>query len=159
MKKLLSLIPVIMLICSCKSKTALDFSEKIVQKERSLGNDIENTESKVSDFISAGKFDSMAVVSTKMEGLINEKLNEIKGMQTPDLKFADDFKRHAMEYFVYMKKIYSGYAKYAKAETDELRQKEYENIQDMVSQKDNVIKTMRDSQKKFAEANGFKIKD
>jgi len=158
MKKLLFLVPVIFLVCSCKSKTALDFSEKIVQKEKSLGDDIKNTESRVKDFILAGKFDSMAVVSTKMEGLINEKLNEIKGMQTPDLKFADDFKRHAMEYFAYMKKIYTGYVKYAKAETDELRQKEYENIQDMVSQKDNVLRTMRDSQNKFAKANGFKLK-
>ena len=158
MKKLLLLIPVILLICSCKSKTALDFSEKIVSKEKSLEDDIKNTENKVKSFVSAGKFDSMAVVSAKMEGLINEKLNEIKNMETPDLKFAGDFKRHAIEYFTYMKGIYTGYVKYAKAETDELKQKEYENIQKMLSQKNTVLGSMQDSQRKFAEANGFKVK-
>jgi hypothetical protein len=158
MKKLLLLVPVILLMCSCKSKTALNFSEKIVQKEESLEDYIKNTESKVRDFISAGKFDSMAIVSAKMEGLVNEKLNEIKSMETPDLKFAGDFKRHAAEYFTYLKAIYTGYVKYAKAETDELKQKESENIQKMLSQKNTILGTMQDSQRKFAEANGFKLR-
>jgi hypothetical protein len=158
MRKLLLLVPVILLICSCKSKTALNFSEKIVEKEESLKDDIKNTESKVRNFVSAGKFDSMAVVSAKMEGLVNEKLNEIKSMEAPDLKFAGDFKRHAVEYFVYLKAIYTGYVKYANAETDELKQKEYENIQKMLSQKNTILGAMQDSQRKFAEANGFKLR-
>jgi len=159
MRKLFFIILSLFLLYSCKSKTALDFSEAIVDREKSLETDIMKTEARVKDFIIAGQYDSMAIVSGKMEKLVDTKLNEIKGLSTPDLKFAGDFKSDAIEYFTYMKSVYTCYVKFAKAGTDELREKEYSNLQEIVNKKNMVITKMRDSQKKFAEANGFRLKE
>jgi hypothetical protein len=101
----------------------------------------------------------MAVVSEKMESLVNTRLSEIKELRTPDVKLAEDFKKDAVDYFSYMKSVYSCYVKYAKAETDELREKEYSNLKAVVNKKTEILRNMRTSQKKFAEANGFKIKE
>lgn len=159
MRKPLFFILFLVILYSCKSKDALDFSEAIVNKEQSLSTDIMNTENKVKEFIQAGQYDSMAIVSEKMERLVDVKLNEVKNLKAPDLKYAGDFKRDAIEYFAYMKNIYTAYVNFAKAETDEMKQKEYDNLQAVVNKKDDVIRKMRDSQKKFADANGFKLKN
>jgi hypothetical protein len=159
MRKLLIIILSFILLYSCKSKSALDFSEAIVNKEQSLSADIMDTENKVKDFITAGQYDSMAIVSEKMEKLVDAKLTEVRNLKTPDLKYAGDFKSNAIEYFAYMKNVYTTYVKFAKAETDELKEKEYANLQNVVNKKDDVIRKMRDAQKKFAEANGFRLKD
>jgi len=58
-----------------------------------------------------------------------------------------------------MKKIYTCYVRYAKAGNEGARDKEFKTLQDVVAKKDDIIKMMRNSQKKFADANGFKIKD
>ena len=158
MKKLLNLIPVLFVLCSCGSKAALDFSEAIVKKERSLQPEIIKTENKVKLYYESHQYDSMAAVSEKMEKIIGDRLEEIKNLQTPDVKLADQFKNESVNYFAYMKNIYTSYVQYAKAETEEIRDREFKNLQVVVSKKDEVIRKMRDSQKRFAEANGFKIK-
>src|ERR1043165_5101473 len=158
MKKLFAFASLLFLLSSCKSKTALNFSETIVKKVQSLEPVIKETENKVKDFIAAGNFDSMAVVSARMENLADEKMNEIKELKTPDLKYAGDFKSNAIEYFAFMKKVYTSYVNYARAGTEELRNKEYMDLTNFLPKKDEVIKNMSESQKKFAEANGFKLK-
>jgi hypothetical protein len=158
MKKLLNLIPILFVLCSCGSKAALDFSETIVKKEKSLQTDIIKTENKVKTYYENHQYDSMAAVSEKMERIIGDRLDEIKNLKTPDVKLADEFKSESVNYFAYMKKVYTSYVQYAKAETEEIRDKEFKNLQDVVAKKDEVIRKMRDSQKRFAEANGFKIK-
>ena len=159
MRKLFVLFLPVLLLYSCQSKEALNFSEEIVKKENSLENDIKNTEASVKNFLAASQFDSMAVASERMASIVDTKLNEIKGLKTPDLKYAGDFKANAIEYFNYIKDVYTSYAKFAKAGTDKLREKEYSNMQDVVNKKDDVIRKMREAQKKFAEANGFKLRD
>ena len=157
MKNLLIIIPVVILFYSCKSKSALNFSETIVKKEKSLEADIVSTENKVKNFLAAGAFDSMAAVSKKMESLVTTKLNEIKFLEAPDVQLAENFKKDAIDYFAYMKNVYNSYVKFANAKTDELRQQELLNLQELVNKKDDVLRNMRNSQKKFAEANGFKV--
>jgi hypothetical protein len=155
MKKLLHLIPVLFVFYSCGSKAALDFSETIVKKERSLQTDIIKTENKVKTYYET----SMAAVSEKMEKIIGDRLEEIKNLKAPDVKLADEFKSESVNYFAYMKNIYTSYVQYARAGTEDVRAKEFVNLQKVVSKKEEVIRKMRDSQKRFAEANGFKIKN
>jgi len=159
MKKLLHLIPVLFVFYSCGSKAALDFSETIVKKERSLQTDIIKTENKVKTYYETRQYDSMAAVSEKMEKIIGDRLEEIKNLKTPDIKLADEFKSESVNYFAYMKNIYTSYVQYARAGTEDVRAKEFVNLQKVVSKKEEVIRKMRDSQKRFAEANGFKIKN
>jgi hypothetical protein len=101
----------------------------------------------------------MAAVSEKMEKIIGDRVEEIKNLKTPDVKLADEFKSESVNYFAYMKNIYTSYVQYARAGTEDVRAKEFVNLQKVVSKKEEVIRKMRDSQKRFAEANGFKIKN
>ena len=159
MNKILILIAITIGLVSCSSKSAFKFSETIVAKEKSLEPELVKTENEVTKFSTAGQFDSMAAVSEKMERLVDDKLNEIKDLKAPNVKYSEEFKKDAIDYFSYMKSVYTSYAKYAKAESDDTREQEMKHLQDIVSKKNDVIKKMRDSQKKFADANNFKIKD
>ena len=159
MRKIAFFISIITVLYSCRSGAGLKFSEQIVGKEKSLEPEIKKTEALVKDFITAGQFDSMAVVSEKLEPLVDTRLNEIRDLKAPDLKFADDFKKDAIDYFIYIRSVYTGYVKYARAETAEKRDEELKEIQLIVNNKEAIIKKMRDSQKKFAKENGFVIKD
>ena len=159
MKKIILLIVIAIFLNSCNSGSALKFSDTIVKKEKSLEPEIVKTEDQVKNFIAAGQFDSMAVVSEKMESLVNVRLNEIRELKAPAVKYAEEFKKDAVDYFAYMKSVYTSYVKYARAETDEMRNQELLNLQEVVNKKNDVLQNMRQSQKKFADANGFKIEN
>lgn len=144
-------------LAACKSKGAFNYSEEIVKKERSLIGDITKTESDVEKFIAAGQYDSMAVVSERMEGIVNTKLEEVKALKKPKAKEVDNFRDAAISYFEFMKSMYSGYKAYAKAGSDEARNEELTKLQELLGKKDEAIRNMQNAQKKYADANGFKI--
>jgi hypothetical protein len=158
MKKYLPiLIAVVILITSCKSKEALNYSNKIVAKEKSLEPAIKDTEKKVAEFIRAYSWDSMINVSQRMVTLVDSKLTEIKSEAAPNVKEAENFKKAAIDYFEYLKGVYTAYIKYGEVPTVEEKASEIEKIQDIVNKKDEVIRKMQNAQKKFADANGFKV--
>lgn len=157
--KPLTCLLIIALFISCNSKTALSYSESIVKKEKGLELSIKQTEEQVKGYIAESKFDSMAIASAKLEKEIDVQLQAIKNEKAPDVKEGDDFKRAAIDYFAYMKSIYTGYVSYSKAGTAEERTKVYEDLQKMVGQKKAVIKAMRDAQAKYAKANGFRLEE
>ena len=159
MRKIIFFIFIVTMLYSCRSGAGLKFSDQIVEKEKSLEPEIKKTEADVKNFVAAGRFDSMAASSERLERLVDTRLNEIRDLKAPDLKFAEDFKKDAIDYFVFIRSVYTGYVKYAKAETAEKRDEELKKVQEILSKKDAIIKQMRDSQKKFAKENGFIIKD
>lgn len=147
------------LVTSCNTNSsAYKFSETIVGKEKSLEYEIGHTEQKVKDYISEGHYDSMAIISERMGKLVGDKLNEIKAMDPPNAKYAADFKKDAVDYFAFMKSVYTSYVKYAKAGTEDLRDEEMTHLQEIIGKKGEVVRNMQQSQKRFAEANGFKVK-
>ena len=158
MRKIVFFISIVTVLYSCRSGAGLKFSEQIVEKEKSLEPEIKKTEADVKNFVAAGNFDSMAAASERLERLVDTRLNEIRDLKAPDIKFANDFKKDAIDYFTYIRSVYSGYVKYARAETPEKRDEELKKVQLIVNKKDAIIKAMRDSQKKFAKENGFSVK-
>ena len=164
MRKLLSIILILVLFCSCKlrvesRKEAINFFETIGNKEKELEPDIIETNAKIKTFSEAGQLDSMALVSERMEFLLNNQLEEIKRLKVPDLKYADKFKNESINYYAYLKKVYTYYIRVAKAETDIAREKEIKDLEEIISKKEDVSRRLQDSQKKFADANEFKLKD
>lgn len=157
--KPLTCLLIITLFISCNSKTALKYSESIVKKEKGLEHSIKKTEDLVKGYIAENKYDSMAIVSAKLEKEIDVQLQAIKNEKAPDLKEGDNFKRAAIDYFGYMKSIYTGYVRFSKAATDDERTAVYKDLQKMVGQKEAVIKAMRDAQAKYAKANGFRLEE
>ncbi len=157
-KMLLPLIAVIMLI-SCNSKSAFNYSQDIVKKEQSLLPDITSTEDKIRDFLSSEKYDSIAAAGERMEKLVDAKLNEIKDQPAPDVKEAQPFKDATLKYFRFIKSMYTGYKDFGNAKTAEDRESEMAKLRQIVNDKTQAIQDMQAAQKKFASANGFKLEN
>lgn len=145
--------------CKSNSKSAFNYSQDIVAKERSLTTDITETEGLVEKFAGAGQFDSVAAVSARMENKVQKKIDEISALKVPDAKEADNFRDAALKYFKYIKRIYTAYKAVGEAPTAEERQKLVEDMQEVAGKKQDVIDDMQKAQKKYAEANGFKVEN
>ena len=144
-------------LASCNSKKALKYSQTIVKLERSLMSDIELTETKVEQYANEQNYDSIVAVSDRMEKIIDRKLQEVTTMQAPKVKEAENFKQASIRYFSYLKSIYTSYKKFGLAQSDEDRQRELQNLQNLVGGKTVAVTEMQTAQKKFADANGFKV--
>ena len=157
LKKIFAVALLATILVSCKSKSAFNFSEDIVKKERSLEPAVQNVEAKIDDFFRAGQFDSVAAAAEKMENSIQQKIDEIEAMKVPDAKEADNFKAASITYFKFMRSVYTKYKEIGKAESDEEKQKLVQEMQGMIKDKDKVISDMQAAQRKFASENGFKV--
>lgn len=144
-------------LVSCKSKQALDFNDKIVKMERDLQPELTKTESDISAHYNKGDYPAIAATAAKMEGLVEKKLEEIKGLSTSGIKGADELKTAFIDYFTYIKKIYTGYRECGEATTDEDRQAKMAAVADMGSTQGQVISDIQAAQQKFATTNGFRM--
>jgi hypothetical protein len=155
------ILPLLLLVIlfSCKSKTALQFNEKIIGIERSLTPDITSTEERVGKFFEAQQYDSAAAASSRMESLVDSKLKEVEALPAPDVKEADNLKKAAVRYFAYLKSVYTSYKDFSTQTTDDTRETARLNLVKIANQKDDALKDIQVAQKKYAEANGFKIEN
>jgi len=144
-------------ITGCKSKSAFNYSENIVKLEKSLVPDMESTEKKVEKYINADQFDSIAPAGAYMESLVQKKMDEINKIPVPRAKEADNFKRAALRYFEYIKKMYTGYKNLGNAKAGEERENVIKDLQELIEGKQAAINEMQRAQRKYAEANGFRI--
>ncbi len=159
LKKLSIAVILLASLAGCKSKSAFNYSQEFVKKERSLLPDITSTEAGVKGYLAAQQYDSIAIAGEKMEKLIEEKIKEVKDQPAPDAKEAEDFKEAGIKYFEFMKSMYTGYKDYGHAKTPEARDEEMAKLKNIASEKTTVVETMQLAQKKFADANGFKLED
>lgn len=159
LKKISFAILVLAALASCKSKTAYNYSQNFVTKERSLNADIESTEEKVGRYAKYEQFDSIAVAGERMEKLVDSKLQEVKDEPAPDVKEGANFKAAAIKYFEFIKSMYTAYKAYGNAKTPEERDEKLNAIRTIVDQKPTVIADIQSAQKKYADANGFKIEN
>ena len=144
-------------MASCSNKkAAFDYSQDIVAKERSLTEAINKTEDEVERFATAQQFDSVAAVATRMENLVQSKIDDIEKMKVPKAKKADEFRSAALKYFKYIKQIYTAYKEVGMASADD-RMKKVEEMQEIATKKDDAIRDMQTAQRAYADANGFKI--
>jgi len=156
-KKLLIACLLFTSLIACKSKSAFDYSQNVVAKERSLEKYISETEDKVEKYADKEQFDSIAIAGEKMEKMIQDKIDEINAMDVPKAKEADNFKAAIMKYFNYMKSIYTGYKNVGRAASTEERTTLVMDLQKLVGKKQAAISDMQTAQKKYAQANGFKL--
>lgn len=147
-----------LVLLACRSKSAFNFSQEIVKKEQSLIPDMQRTEDKVASYIKANTYDSITVAADFMEKEIDKKLTEIKTMPAPDAKLGQDFKNQSIEYFSYLKSIYSKYKDLGQAPTEEARTEVLQSMQELLEKREVTLRNMQRTQKAFAQANGFNIK-
>ena len=146
-----------MLFSACKSKSAFNFSEDIVAKEKSLMADIATTENKVEQYAAAEQYDSVAIAAANMEGQVQKKIDEIEAMSLPKANKAAEFKAAALRYFKYIKNRYTGYKSWGNATTEEERASIFTDLQKIDKEKEAAVDDMQMAQRKYAEANGLKM--
>lgn len=159
LKKLLCALLLVSSLVACKSKEAFKYSQDFVKKEKSLEPDITQTENSVSRFIAAGQYDSIGNAGERMEKIVQVKIDEIKKEPAPDVKEGENFKSACIRYFEYIKNMYSIYKSYGRAPDEASREAEMQKLQTVVAKKATVISDMQAAQRRYAEANGFKLEN
>ena len=144
-------------VVSCKFRSALNFNEAMAAKEKDIAPAIQTAEIRIKEFYTAGKFDSVAAIGERMEKLLQQKVDEIEAMKAPAGKEGENFKAACVRAFESVKAVYSMYKRIGKATTAEARQKQLDNVQQIVKNKEEAVEDMQAAQKRFAAENGFKI--
>ena len=159
LKKLIIIATLVAGIAACKSnsKAARDYNNDIIAQENILLPEATATDSKVAKFNETGQYDSIAAAGEKMEGLVQKSIDEINALPVPKAKGVDDFKAAMIRYFKFIKSLFTNYKEYGQADTDEKRQEKILQIQKTISEKKDVLTEMQGAQRKFAEANNFKL--
>lgn len=142
----------------CKSKIALDYNDMVVKNQQSLASSMDQTEPQLKDYFANHEYDSIAAVSSRMEAKIDSIIRNIQKKPVPKVKQGENFKKVALNYFEYMKTIYTSYKNYGNESTPEGRIIGLAVISRVTNQEDQVIADMQQAQRIFAKDNGFKIK-
>jgi hypothetical protein len=156
-KKIIVVVFIITCIVSCKSNNAFKYSQDFVASEQKLMPMIESTETKVEGYIALKQYDSMVIVSEKLENAIGETIKDAKAKPAADAKDGEKFKVDVIKYFEFLKSVYGSYKDFGNAATDNARQAEVVKMRQLISKKAEVVKIIQTAQKDFAKANGFKI--
>lgn len=156
-KKIILAVLLLPAISSCKPSSAFNYSESIIQKEKKLTPDIKETENKVARYATANQYDSIGIAGKNMEQKVEAVINEIKEMKTPAAKEIANFKTAAINYFEFIKSLYTAYKNFGTAESDTEREKQRGIISEISSKTQDAVNDIQSAQKKFADANGFKL--
>ncbi|MGZ5220534.1 MAG: hypothetical protein ACXWC7_10655 [Chitinophagaceae bacterium] len=156
MKLLSAIITLVVLLFSCKSKTAYDYSQQIVKMETELAADIAIADKKVSQFLE-NDHDSAVILTQQMEELADKKLKELQRLNAPKVAEAENFKREAVRYFSYLRSIYVSFNKFTMATTDDAREAERQKLARIVDDKEEATEALQAAQQKFAAANNFRV--
>ncbi len=140
---------------SCKSK-AFEYSQAIVKLETDLRPTLQSGEESMKVLFESKNYDSMAIVSGQMESAVDDKLQELKKMEVPAVEHGQKFKNAAVQYFEFLKSMYTTYKEFAKS-TEEQRESERQKIVEMTGRFKKETEELQAVQKEYAKANGFRI--
>lgn len=147
----------LLVLASCKDKSAFEYSQSIVRIEKSMEVQMIASENSIGDFFEREVYDSALVASQRMEALADSKLKEVEALKVPDAKEANSFRSAAIRYFSYIKSIYTAYKDYSLQASVEDRQAAGIRLLEVTNKKDEVIRDMQNAQLRYAKANGFRI--
>jgi hypothetical protein len=157
--KLIALAVFLVILAGCGSKQAFNYSQDIVKIEKSLDPHTRIVNLRITGFVSKQQYDSVSIVSDEMVKMVDEKLEELKNLETPDVKEGDNFRNAAIKYFSYIRDTYKAYKRFGDQTTDEGRETERQKLIARSGDVASAVKEMQDAQRKFAEANNFKIEN
>ena len=142
----------------CKTKVAKDYSDMIVKKQKSLTESINKNEPRLREYFATYEYDSIASISDRMVTQIDGIIKDIKTKPAPKVTQGENFKKAALNYFDYMKTLYTTYKNYGSQTTPEGRMVGREVISRVTTEEDLMIAQLKEAQRIFAKDNGFKIK-
>ncbi len=157
-KTLFTIATICFFAIGCKSTIAKDYNDMIVKKQKSLAVSIDQNEPKLRDYFANYEYDSIASVSGRMEAEIDSIIKDITSRPVPKVKQGENFKKASLNYFDYMKTLYTAYKNYGSQTTPEGRIVGREVIARVTPEEDLMIAQLKEAQRIFAKDNGFKIK-
>lgn len=153
------LILALVFFTACKSGGAFNYSEKIVSIERSMAPDMERAENDIVRVMQEEHYDSLVMISEKMEKLVDVKLKEVMDLPQPKAKEVDSFRAAVVKYFNHIKAIFSSYKAYGTETDADKKEEARQKMVDVEAEARNVVNEMKDAQLRYAKANNFKIED
>lgn len=159
MKNTILAAAVLLLLAACSSKKkAADFNNKIVTLEKELAPVYQDADRQMLRFKIGGKLDSIAWLSEKMEKVFDEKIRQLEDTKAPGGEEAETLKKDALNYFMQAKSMFTASKKYGAATTREQILQIDEECKEALNKIRAASSALKATQKKFAEANGMKIK-
>lgn len=161
--KFLIVLAFVTVFVSCTSSkkentvTPMQFSEKIVNAEMELAAPLAKAEQVIKTSADSSNFEAMGKAAEEAESLIVNKIEEIDKLPSSDFKGGDDFKKSALNYFEYIKSIYTTYKNIGQAKNEGVRLAQTRQMDTILSTQQNVITMMQAAQDKFALDNGFQV--
>ena len=150
---------VTVLLCSCKSKDAFNFSEDLVKIERNVSESITRVQPLVIRYIEVGQMDSLQELGNFMLKKIDSSMTEVKQLPSGNIKQGQEFRNAALDFFGYVRSVYAAYTDYSKQENDSLRAEVIMRMSRLENGVDSVVREMQQAQLRFAKANGFKLEE
>ena len=138
-------------------ETAIQFSEKIVNTEQELAEPLAHAEQMILAKLDSSDFESMGAIADEAETLIADRVKEIKALSVKGFKGGEAFRSSAINYFEYVKSIFTNYKNIGYAKTEGARLYEVCRMDSLRSRQQPVIMKMQAAQKQFADDNGFKV--
>ena len=157
-KTLFAIATVCFFAIGCKSKIAKDYNDMVVKKQKDMAESVAQNEPQLKSYFGNYEYDSIAAVSERMVAKIDSILIYIKNRPAPKATQGENFKKAALNYFDYMKALYTSYKNYGLQTTPEGRMVGREVIARVTGEEDKMIAQMQEAQLVFAKDNGFKIK-
>ena len=99
MRNVILLLLLTAVLFSCQSKSAFDYSQRIVQMETELSSAISIADERVGTFLDNNQTDSAILVSEQMEELADNKLKEIQKLEAPNVEEGENFKKSRCSIF------------------------------------------------------------
>lgn len=145
-------------VIGCKSEVAKKYNDMIVKKQKSVAESINRNEPQLKNYFATYEYDSIASISGRMVAKIDSIINDIKKKPAPKATQGENFKKAALNYFNYMKTLYTAYKNYGSQTSPEGRIVGREVIARVTTEEDLMIAQLKEAQRIFAKDNGFKIK-
>lgn len=155
------LLSIFLLSCTSTKKenaeTPMQFSEKIVNAEIQLSEPLAKAEQNIRAQADSADYEGMGKTAAGAEKLVQEKIDEIEKLSVSDFKGGEDFQKSAINYFEYIKSIYTTYKNIGEAENEGVRLAQTRQMDTILATQKNVITMMQAAQDKFAIENGFQV--
>lgn len=143
---------------SCStSGEAKEYNDHLVATQTKILPMVNKTDLAIRQHILNNQMDSVAAVSAVMMQVINTEMIALQNEKAPTLVGADNYKQAFVEYFKYLKNIYTSYKMWGKATTDTAKAEAFTLIEKYENQEDDYLKYMRKTQKIFAEKHHLKV--
>lgn len=146
------------LLTACKEKitmSAKQFSDEVAVLEQGLAEPIRQTENTIKKCADSADYKCVAAAAEKMEGIIQEKIDQIEKVDVSKFTGGEDFKTVAVRYFEYFKSLYTAYRAIGDAPDEPARVEASNRMNQILVAQEEVMLRLQDTQVRFAAENGF----